>query len=413
LFLWIVAAPAQRTSPGARDEGSFTFTSNVNVVVVPVQVHDSQGRAVGNLTKDDFQIFDRGKPQVISRFAIQHHEALPRPSTGAAPPLATPLPQSVATPERFVVFLFDDLHLGTEDMGRVQKAGIKLLADSLAVSDMAAVVSFSGTNTGLTRDRGKLQEAILKLQPRNLYQHVESDCPNIDYYQADLIANKHDGGAFEAAVQNVLTCANVDTRNMAEKMVDSAARQSLAIGEQDSYVTLLTVREFVRRMAALPGQRTLILVSPGFLTLGAEAMSEKSQIMDTAAKSDVTISALDARGLYTTELDASHRGADSAYALVTGSKSEYHRHAMTLGEDVMAELADGTGGTYFHNSNDLEGGFRRLTQPPEYLYLLEFSPRNVKPDATYHPLKVKVTVKGLKLQARRGYFAAKAPKSKK
>jgi hypothetical protein len=37
-------------------------------------------------------------------------------------------------------------------------------------------------------------------------------------------------------------------------------------------------------------------------------------------------------------------------------KSEYRRNSMSLNEDVMAELAHGTGEAYFHNSNDLESG---------------------------------------------------------
>jgi VWFA-related protein len=86
---------------------------------------------------------------------------------------------------------------------------------------------------------------------------------------------------------------------------------------------------------------------------------------------------------------------------------------MRLNEDIMAELADGTGGTYFHNSNDLQGGFRLLTEVPEYVYLLELSLQSVKQDGAYHLLKVKAGQDGLKLQARRGYFAPKAEKSKK
>ena len=70
----------------------------------------------------------------------------------------------------------------------------------------------------------------------------------------------------------------------------------------------------------------------------------------------------------------------------------------------MADLAEGTGGTYFHNNNDLEGGLKSLAAAPEYLYLLEFSLQGVKPNGTYHPLKVEVAPTGLTLQARRGYF---------
>ena len=86
---------------------------------------------------------------------------------------------------------------------------------------------------------------------------------------------------------------------------------------------------------------------------------------------------------------------------------------MSLNENIMAELAAGTGGIYFHNSNDLEGGFHRLTAAPAYLYLLEFSAGNVKQNGSYHRLKVKVNQDDLTVQSRKGYIAPKAPKKKK
>ena len=47
----------------------------------------------------------------------------------------------------------------------------------------------------------------------------------------------------------------------------------------------------------------LILVSPGFLAVTPNAMREKSAVLDLAARENVTISALDSRGLYTTNFD--------------------------------------------------------------------------------------------------------------
>src|SRR6266478_7138563 len=184
---------------------------------------------------------------------------------------------------RFIVFLFDDMHLGADDLGRLQKLRTKILAASLNSSDMAAAVSISGANSGLPRDRAKLEEAIMNLKSRVLYRHQSRQCPDIDYYEADLIENKRNGTALEAAVQQTLACANLDPqtlRKMAEDMVRSIATNALMAGDQDVRVMLATLREFVRKMGTLPGQRTLILISPGFLTLTAEAMTEKTRMLD-------------------------------------------------------------------------------------------------------------------------------------
>lgn len=382
----------------------------VNAVLVPVVVRDSQGRAIANLTKDDFKIFEGKKPQVISGFSMQQRS----PSKNAAAPVSLPpttpgnvAPPSATPPQRYVVLLFDDLHFEAGDLARIQDIARRVVALSLSDSDMAAVVSFSGTYSGMTRDHAKLQQAISELKMHGVYRHVAHECPEIDYYQGDLIVNKNSSQALDAAVEETLTCGHTNLRSAAEAVVQSAARRAVNIGDQDVHVTLDFVANLVRRMGTLTGQRELILVSPGFLTITPEALSEKSQVLDLAAQSNVIISSLDARGLYTTNLDASQHGASSPLALATGSQSDYHISSMNLSEDVMAEFADGTGGTFFHNSNDLAGGLQRLTALPECVYILELSLANVKPDGGYHALKVKVDRDGVNVQARRGYFAPK------
>lgn len=60
----------------------------------------------------------------------------------------------------------------------------------------------------------------------------------------------------------------------------------------------------------------------------------------------------------------------------------------------------------------LDTGFQHLTEAPEYVYLLEFSLDDAKPDGHYHRLKVAVDREGLLLQTRQGYFMAKPDKKK-
>ena len=382
---------------------------NVNRVFVPVVVRDKQGHVVGDLEKEDFTVYDGGKPQIISGFTVEKREVTGSNTVSGATPIAAS--QTETLPKRITVYLFDDLHLSAEELAYLKKIDARALDGALVDSGMAAVVSTSGkVNSGLTRDRAKLHDAIMSLKPRSLYTGSAAECPKIEYYEADLIENKHDGAAFGKVLAQVFACDPALDRQrdleVAQNMVESAARRVLTVGEQDVQVTLAAIKEFVRRMAKLPGQRTLILLSPGFVSIAPEALDWESQIMDLAVQSNVTINALDARGLYTGVTDIRERGGGQIIDLT-------HLAAMTRAEEVMSELADGTGGAFFHNSNDLGAGFKSLTDAPDVVYVLELSPDGVKPDGSYHRLKVKMDREGMQLQARQGYSAPKEEKSKK
>jgi hypothetical protein len=87
-------------------------------------------------------------------------------------------------------------------------------------------------------------------------------------------------------------------------------------------------------------------------------------------------------------------------------KSQYQAHSATDEADTLAAFADGTGGTFFHNNNNFDEGFKRVAEAPEYSYALGFAPQNLKLDGTFHMLKVTLkNPQNLGVQARRGYFA--------
>jgi VWFA-related protein len=116
----------------ALQDAPVTFHSGVVVVTVPVVVRDGEGRAVGTLKKEDFELFDKGKRQVISRFTVEkgYQPVAGNRSSGVdGGSKAVPGPPPA---NRFVAYLFDDLHLPFADLVRARVAAIAHLKDGFS-----------------------------------------------------------------------------------------------------------------------------------------------------------------------------------------------------------------------------------------------------------------------------------------
>ncbi|HXS77032.1 MAG TPA: VWA domain-containing protein, partial [Terracidiphilus sp.] len=395
-------------------------------VLVPVVVRDKTGHAVGNLTRDDFKVFDQGKPRAIAGFNIVEPAKAQRREKNGEPALPTDqLDGTGVNPgalNRFIVFLFDDRHVSNSDLAIAQKAATRMMDAPLAPTDFAAVLSLTGANSGITQDRTLLTRAIMKVSVHQAAQHGNEDCPDLDYYSADKIIHQHDSIEFQLAVLKAKKCSHLkmfqpsssqnvpgdvsDPGDPFQRMAMAAATRELLEGEEDAHQTLVQIEAVIRAMSKLQGQRVLVLLSPGFLSLAPDAIAFKSQVLNEAAGANVVINALDLRGLYVGNVDAS-QGESAALSQTFGATSSDHLAGMQAAENAMAELSNGTGGKFFHNSNDLLGGLKSLTAAPEYIYLLGISLRDVKSNGTFHQLKVKVAKPDLEVQARRGYFAPK------
>jgi VWFA-related protein len=418
-----------------------TFKVNVKLVVVRVVARDSQGHAIGKLQQQDFQVFDNGKPQTITQFSVEKagthppteangkNPANPASSTNGPSDEPGETVKAAAMPQRYTAYLFDDVHLKTGDLTYARQAAERHLA-LLQPTDRAAIFSTSGqTVLDFTDDHARLQDTLLALRSRPVATGgVANPCPDVSYYMADLIVNKQDEQALQTATLETLDCAfsgDAQQMGVARQMAQGAARRSLEEGEQESRLALGVLKDLIRRIALMPGQRTIVLVSPGFQTPQLEYAY--AEIIDRALHSEVIINAIDARGLYVpgAASDPSKPGSSNVtgaivqtgratFAAAPGGgvmlqeqKTLYDIASASADDDVLAVMTDGTGGTFFHNNNDLSEGFR-LAAPPEYSYVLGFIPQNLKPDGSFHTLKVKLNGPlKLNLQTRRGYFAAR------
>lgn len=412
-------APATPSQPATEEVSSrdtpTTFKVRVNLVLVRVVVRDQQGKAVSNLKKEDFQLFDNKKLQAISSFSLETPEkrtasALASASgAGSSSSADVAGGKAVVLPQRFVSLVFDDVHLSLQDVAFVRDSATRLFG-SLAPSDRISLNTTSGqTVQEFTDDHGKLAQALLGIVPHPLTNHTSSDCPDVSYYEADLIVNKLDTQALAVATDEALQCAfNGDTRMIAaaQSLAQSTAYSSLGQGDNESEYVYRHLEDVIRRLSSMPGQRVLVLVSPGFIpsTLQIEA----SDIVDRATRANIVINTIDARGLYTPDIGGDIANPPRDTVRTAGIKGSYRVTAQFAQEDVLAQFADGTGGMFYHNRNDVDQAMREAAAAPAYSYLLGFSPQNLKIDGRFHALKVALTSKEkFQIQARHGYFAPK------
>jgi VWFA-related protein len=429
--------PDQNLADAVSSETPTTITTRVNLVMVPVVVRDRQGKTVGDLNRHDFQLFDKGKLQTISHFSVERN-LIGTPSTATAPRGTTETHQDArpearpdegeAIPGRFIAYLIDDMNLQPREFIDAREAARKHVRNALQPGDRAAVFTTSGmVMLDFTHDLASIDKTLLRITPNPRASPVH-ECEGADvtysltYFQADLMLNQHDKDAWDVAL---FECAGVTPASSANapsasptansssgaqhppppqaiSAAQSVAARVLAFGDMNMQITFSTLGSVIRRLASMPGQRLIVLVSPGFYISG-DFRRQESELIDRAIRSSVTIGTVDARGLYAAVLDDPH----TTNIYLSRAFDDLEQKRVLYNYSSLGEFADATGGTWFHNNNDLVEGLNRVAAAPEYYYVLGFTPTDLKLDGKFHELKVVVKAKDVTSQARHGYFALK------
>jgi len=417
------------------------LTAQAQLVQLEVVVRDPHGQAVSGLKQGDFEIVDEGKPRAIAAFSVETRghapaaelAAAPAPSTSASPGALPALPPPA--PPRSTLLFFDDLHATGGEMQRTQAAAKRFIKDGLGPGARTAVFAASeGLTLDFTADGDALTAAIEKLRThQRMSENGLQPCPRITPYQAYLIANNLDYTALNAAIAEANQCSNATVGRGSTSPIPkgpskgggmiptsptaiAVRAQAEATWQQAREISLTSFDAIDNAMALLarrPGARVLLMVSTGFLSGMLDA--ERDAAVDHAIHAGIVINALDAKGLWAEGAarpfgqDAqTYKGFPIQTFIFEATSIGTRNDAMNA---VMAEFAAGTGGLFFHNSNDLVGGFAQLAAVPETTYLLAFRPDAEGAAGKYHKLKVRLAAgKGDYVQTRPGYFApANAP----
>lgn len=402
------AQPEVRIRGGPYAPPGAVISVEANLVEMTATVRDARGRLAGGFQRDDFELFDNGKPREITVFTEQRAArpnvvAAPRAAATPASPAPSAAPAAAPGPRSIALF-FDDTHITEFGLNKAKTAARKLAASGLRPGDRMAVYTDSGNVVlDLTDDRDALARAIdrVMVHPQRGATGV-AVCPTLTPYQAYVITEHLDSIALNIAVAEKIGC-DCHTDDPECPRLQPALVQSIAAGtwyafRYQSTVPLDVLKIVMRALSRAPGERILLMVSPGFVTGGMER--QKGALTDEALRAHVVINALDAEGL-------------PGYGETPDAKAPGHagwvERTQALRQSVLTKLmkdaAAATGGQFLANTNDIGGALEKLAEPPEISYLIGFSPPG-EPDDRYHPLRLRLKNKpGYQVASRPGYFA--------
>jgi VWFA-related protein len=399
LLLGPALAAKQPPAPSAvapAQQPPLTFKVDVNYVEIDARVTDAQGDFVPDLTKDDFDITEDGKPQTLTIFSKVNI-----PIERVDPPLfsKTAIPPDVASNAkafdgRVFVLVIDDLHTGFSGTPRTRAAARLFIDRYVGANDLVAVVNTSGFAGGVQDFTSNRLLALNAVDAAMGLKAGSATSAALDDYTRNL-----------GLPQGAGTSLSADANELERY---NKARDALA-----------TLQSLAGYLSGIHGRRKAVVlfsegidydtVNPFGAAHASDVRDEMQDAIAAATRANVVIYSVDPRGVSSgleglTELS----GLPTDNSISTTNLIDETR----VEHDNLRVLSDQTGGFAVLNQNDFRTGFSRILEDNSSYYVLGYYPTNDKRDGRFRNVSVKVRRPGLRVRARRGYAAGKGKPAK-
>jgi len=401
-----------------------------------VVVTDARGHSVLGLRSSDFKLFEDGVEQRIVSLTsapdgadklFLPQPALPKP--GIEP--ITPSEEGIGKPNQIYLGVIDTLNSRFENFVQIRDALKKLFSKQESGSLLYGLVALSRSVKviePLTSDPTAVLRALEDKQFANFIQESESSSRALQELQLRKMLDNY-----------CLKCPCTQNRpgGACSSGPELAKIESFATssGEQDAgklQTFLQHLQDLAARLGALPGKRTMILISDGFtiqpgrnlfdliaIYLNDPGIAQRDPIppleaqvnavLRVADDRNVVFYTLDSRGVYVVPAggyDVTAPPASWKMGPVVAPKIEQQKRlAAAENDDGLIDLAEATGGLFFGNSNDLLKGLRQVLADGLSYYVLAYNSSNEATDGKFRKIQVTVDKKNLRMRAKQGYWA--------
>jgi VWFA-related protein len=356
------------------------FRAGTELVLVDVVATRADGNLARDLTVDDFEIFEDGRPQVVRQFQIVDLERASERSPD--PPGVF---SNTAEPGAVFAMVLDDMMIDARHTPLVRQWARRFLDEHVQPQDYVAVVR-SGGDSGLmlTTDHALVAPVIAQVAGRRggsdpgQITGAASDEVPMPGGESPVLADFSELGLLEVGSE---------TRMQAEQ-------------------SLVMLQRVVEYLAPIPGRRKAVLLFSQGVAFDLEALANDEttrtfdgmrRLLAAAREGNVAIYTIDPRGL---------RGSTEPAVGMTSTPV-----IADAGLDTLRDLASATGGRAVVSTNELGEAFDRITRENRFYYLLGYEPV-ASSSGRARRIEVRTRAAGVTVLHRRAYAPTPAARGR-
>ena len=375
-----------------------TFRAGINFVRVDVIVTDRSGAPVADLTANDFEVLEDGKPQQIEQFRLIHVTGSPQPGEAPARQIRSQYDEEAEAARddvRLFVIFFDDYHTRVGSAMAVKEPLIRFVETQLGPNDLVAIMYPLTPLDAITvtRNRRSIVSAIQKFEgrkfrydPRNQFEERYAQYPTevVEQIRNDVVMTALRGlatrlGSLREGRKAIIFVSEGFTTMLPPQMRNPNA-QLPGFGNPNARDPFAGENN--------PREETAMVFST------ADLLSRLRDVWDAANRNNAAIYALDPRGLAGGEF-----GIEENVSITTDTKY------LQASQDSLRTLASETDGRAIVNRNDLSKGLEQVVRDSSAYYLIGYNSSETPDDGKFHEIKVRVKRPGVQVRARKGYWA--------
>jgi len=168
---------------------------------------------------------------------------------------------------------------------------------------------------------------------------------------------------------------------------------------------LQALSTLAKNLSGIDQKKSILYFSSGMTKTGVENQAQLRAAINTAVRSNVSIYAVDSRGLQALPpgglaTSASLRGVSS----YSGAAVQNDLDSNFASQETLVTIAHDTGGKAFLDTNDFSKAYAKVQADSETYYVLGYRSSNPNQDGRFRRIQVKLNRSDVKLEYRMGYY---------